>query len=170
MKYRAKPVNELRDELGIPDYGNPIFDGQHSPALVLALFSKYFAAPQPDWPSQTRITGFPFYDGRHETGMPRELLEFLNSGAAPVVFTLGSSAVWVARDFFRESMAAAKRLGRRAVLLIGDERNRPQEPLTPEMIAVDYAPLNRCLRARAPWSIMAVWYYFPGTSAQLSQP
>ncbi|MCM3870747.1 MAG: glycosyltransferase [Pyrinomonadaceae bacterium] len=143
--YRAKLVDELRDELGIPDYGNPIFDGQHSPGLVLALFSKYFAAPQPDWPPQTQITGFAFYDGRHETAMSPELLEFLNSGSAPVVFTLGSSAVWVARDFFQESIAAAKKLGRRAVLLIGDQRNRPPEPLPPEMIAVDYAPYEALL-------------------------
>jgi UDP:flavonoid glycosyltransferase YjiC (YdhE family) len=143
--YRAKLVDELREELGIPDYGNPAFDGQHSPALVLALFSKHFAAPEPDWPPQTRITGFAFYDGRHETAMPPELLEFLNSGAAPIVFTLGSSAVWVARDFFHESIAAAKKLGRRAVFLIGDERNRPQEPLPPELIAVDYAPFESLL-------------------------
>jgi rhamnosyltransferase subunit B len=144
-KYRSKPVDELRDELGIPDYGNPIFDGQHSPSLVLALFSKYFAAPQPDWPPQTRVTGFPFYDGRHETAMPSELLAFLNSGAAPIVFTLGSSAVWVARDFFQESISAAKKLGRRAVLLIGDARNLPRETLPPEMIAVDYAPFESLL-------------------------
>ena len=143
--YRAKQIDELREELGIPDYGNPAFEGQHSPALVLALFSKHFAEPQPDWPLQTKVTGFAFYDGRHETAMPPDLLEFLNTGAAPIVFTLGSSAVWVARDFFHESIAAAKRLGRRAVLLIGDERNRPQEPLPPEMIAVDYAPFESLL-------------------------
>jgi rhamnosyltransferase subunit B len=143
--YRPKVVDELREELGIPDYGNPAFDGQHSPALVLALFSKHFASSQPDWPPQTRITGFAFYDGLHETAMPPELLGFLNAGAAPIVFTLGSSAVWVARDFFQESIVAAKKLGRRAVLLIGDRRNRPQEPLPPGMIAVDYAPFESLL-------------------------
>lgn len=143
--YRSKEVDEIRLELDIPDYGNPAFDGQHSPALVLALFSKHFAAPQPDWPPQTRITGFAFYDGRHETAMPPELLEFLNAGEVPIIFTLGSSAVWVARDFFHESIAAAKKLERRAVLLIGDERNRPQEPLPPEVIAVDYAPFEALL-------------------------
>ncbi len=145
--YRAKLVDELREELGIPDYGNPVFDGQHSPALVLALFSRHFAVPQPDWPAQTQITGFPFYDGWHEKPMPPELLDFLNSGAAPIVFTLGSSAVWVARDFFHESIAAAKKLGRRAVLLIGDERNLPQEPLSSDMIAVDYAPFELLLES-----------------------
>ena len=44
---------------------------------------------------------------------------------------------WVARDFFRESIEAAKRLGQRAVLLIGDERNHPGA-LPEGMIAVDY--------------------------------
>jgi UDP:flavonoid glycosyltransferase YjiC (YdhE family) len=77
--------------------------------------------------------------------MPRELLNFLEEGAPPIVFTLGSSAVWVARDFYRESIAAAKLVGRRAVLLIGDERNRPTEPLPPGVLAVDYAPYEALL-------------------------
>ncbi len=73
--------------------------------------------------------------------MPAELLEFLDEGEAPIVFTLGTSAVWVAKDFYRESIAAAKLLGRRAVLLIGDERNQI-ETLPPGMIAVNYAPFK----------------------------
>jgi UDP:flavonoid glycosyltransferase YjiC (YdhE family) len=103
-----------------------------------------FAQPQPDWPPQTKICGFCFYDGRHSLPMPVELERFLDDGPRPVVFTLGSSAVWVARDFFRESIEAAKRLGRRAVLLVGDDRNRPEE-LPEGMIAVDYAPYQALL-------------------------
>jgi MGT family glycosyltransferase len=142
--YKAKAITEFRDELGLEDNGNPMFEGQHSPALVLALFSKVFAQPQPDWPPQTRVTGFCFYDGSREAEVPDELLRFLDSGAPPIVFTLGSSAVWVARDFFRESIEAARRVGRRAVLLIGDERNLP--PFLPEgVIAVDYAPYQSLL-------------------------
>jgi rhamnosyltransferase subunit B len=143
--YRAKAFDTLRHELEIPDFGNPVFDGQHSPALILALFSKIFAQPQPDWPPQTRITGFPFYDGRHENEMPHELVQFLDSGESPIVFTLGSSAVWVARDFFKESIIAAEMLGRRAILLIGDERNRLTESLPPRIIAVNYAPYQSLL-------------------------
>ena len=142
--YKAKAVAEFREELGLEDFGNPTFEGQHSPTLVLALFSRVFAQPQPDWPPQTHVTGFCFYDGRHNLPMPVELERFLDDGPAPIVFTLGSSAVWVARDFFRQSIEAAKRLGRRAVLLIGDERNRP-EVLPEGMIAVDYAPYQSLL-------------------------
>jgi UDP:flavonoid glycosyltransferase YjiC (YdhE family) len=143
--YRNKPYEEFRAELGLPDRGGPVFEGQHSPTLILALFSELFAQPQPDWPPQTRITGFAFYDGRDELGMPAELTKFLDDGAPPIVFTLGTSAVWVARDFYRESIAAAKSLGRRAVLLIGDDRNRLPEALPPGMIAVNYAPFEALL-------------------------
>jgi rhamnosyltransferase subunit B len=139
QRYRAKPIDTFREELGIPDYGNALFEGQHSPALVLALFSRIFAAPQPDWPQQTRVAGFAFFDERHEPKMSLALSHFLNDGPAPIIFTLGSSAVWVARDFFSESIAVAKKLGRRAVLLIGDVRNAPKEALPPEMLAVEYA-------------------------------
>lgn len=146
--YGNKLYVQFRSELGLPDRGNPVFEGQHSPLLVLALFSRLFAQPQPDWPPQARVTGFAFYDGQHELNeaeMPAELTEFLDQGPAPLIFTLGTSAVWVARDFYRESIAAAKQLGRRAVLLIGDERNQLQESLPPEIIAVDYAPFEALL-------------------------
>lgn len=142
--YKAKAIAEFREELGLSDFGNPTFEGQHSPALVLAMFSRVFAQPQPDWPPQTKVTGFCFYDGRHSLQMPVELERFLNAGPAPVVFTLGSSAVWVARDFYRESIEAARLLGRRAVLLVGDERNRI-ETLPEGMIAADYAPYQALL-------------------------
>lgn len=144
-RYRPKRVDSFRMELGLPDLGNPVFEGQHSPTLVLALFSRLFAAPQPDWPSQTQTTGFAFYDGKHELQMPRELSRFLDEGPPPVVFTLGTSAVWIARDFYRESIAAARALGRRAVLLIGDQRNLPPEVLPEEIIAIDYAPFEALL-------------------------
>jgi rhamnosyltransferase subunit B len=142
--YKAKTVTDFRDELGLADTGNPMFEGQHSPTLVLALFSEVFAKPQPDWPPQTKVTGFCFYDGHHEIQMPPELLRFLDNGTPPIVFTLGSSAVWVARDFFQQSIEAAKRLDRRAVLLIGDQRNLPGT-LPEGMIAVDYAPYQSLL-------------------------
>ncbi|HKP80802.1 MAG TPA: glycosyltransferase [Pyrinomonadaceae bacterium] len=159
--YKAKAVTEFRDELGLPDTGNPMFEGQHSSTLVLALFSEVFAKPQPDWPPQTKITGFCFYDGHLESQMSPELLRFLDNGAQPIVFTLGSSAVWVARDFFHESIEAAKRLGRRAVLIIGDERNRLSS-LPEGIIAVDYVPYQSLL----PRACAVVHHGGVGTTSQ----
>lgn len=137
--YKAKAITDFRDELGLANTGNPMFEGQHSPTLVLALFSELFGQRQPDWPPQSEITGFCFYDGNHNVEIPIEFQHFLDNGAPPIVFTLGSSAVWVARDFFDESIRAAKLLGRRAVLLIGDERNLPRA-LPEGIIALDYVP------------------------------
>ena len=143
-QYRAVAFNKFREELGIPYYGNPTFEGQHSPTLILAMFSPVFGPPQPDWPTQTKTTGFCFYDGHHEHSMSETLIKFLNTGPAPIIFTLGSTAVWVARDFYAESIKAAQQLGQRAILLIGDERNRPAE-LPDGIIAADYAPYQSLL-------------------------
>ena len=162
QSYRPQVLFRLRDELGLGHYGHPVFEGQHSPNLVLALFSKLFAAAQPDWPRHTRITGFAFYDGHRELEMPAELSKFLDEGEPPIVFTLGSSAVWVARDFFHESIAAARQLKRRAVLLVGDERNLPVEPLPSEIIAVNYAPYQSLL----PRACAMVHHGGVGTTAQ----
>jgi rhamnosyltransferase subunit B len=149
----AAPVYRLRAELGLKRGGNPMLEGQHSPRMVLALFSSAIAPRQPDWPPQTRVTGFPFYDRRDRTGdeesIDPSLLKFLDAGEPPVVFTLGSSAVYVAGDFYEQSLAAARAIGARALLLTGEPWNRPAE--LPEWAAAfDYAPYGELLpRARA---------------------
>lgn len=148
-----KPAAELRAELGLPPNGSAIIEGQHSPTLVLALFSKVLADARPDWPPNTHVTGFCFYDRRDlEQDEPRlepALQKFLDEGEPPIVFTLGSAAVWNAGDFYQESIAALSSLGQRAVLLIGDARNLPREALPHGIAAFDYAPFGELLpRAR----------------------
>ena len=160
-QYKARAVTAFRDSIGVEDYGNPMFEGQHSPTCVLALFSKVFAQPQPDWPPQTHTTGFCFYDGRHEVQISDELQSFLDAGPPPIVFTLGSSAVWVAQDFFAQSIEAARRLGQRAVLLIGDERNR-LDNLPEDILAVAYAPYQTLL----PRASVVVHHGGVGTTSQ----
>lgn len=140
-----EPVYQLRSRLGLPQGGHPVFEGQHSPALVLALFSKALGQTQPDWPTQTIITGFPFYDRKDETSIAPELINFLDDGEPPIVFTLGSTAIFVADDFYSESLAATRLLNRRAVLLIGDARNMPKEPLPAQVAVFDYAPYGEIL-------------------------
>jgi UDP:flavonoid glycosyltransferase YjiC (YdhE family) len=143
-----KPVYDLRAELGMPRGEQPIMGGQHSPTKVLALFSKLLASPQPDWPANSVVTGFPFYDRRDyfgERAIPSDLQEFLDHGPAPIVFTLGSSAFWIARDFYRDSIQAAQALGRRALLLIGHARNLPPSPLPEGVAAFEYAPYSEVL-------------------------
>lgn len=148
MEKMTEPVYRLRAELGLPRGAQPLLGGQHSPSLVLALFSSVLAKPQADWPSKTRVTGFPFYDRRDffgESETPLDVSRFLNDGPPPIVFTLGSSAFWVAKDFYRDSIKAAQALGQRALLLIGHERNLPDKPLAEGIAAFEYAPFGEVL-------------------------
>ena len=111
----VRPYDDLRSQLRVADCGNPIFEGGHSPFLELALFSPVFGPPQPDWPRNAIATGFPFFE--QPILEDPVLSEWLASGPAPAVFTLGSTAVMTPGDFFRESEAAARTLGVRALLL-----------------------------------------------------
>jgi UDP:flavonoid glycosyltransferase YjiC (YdhE family) len=124
----AEPVYRLRAELGLDRGANVIFDAKHAPSLVLAMFSPLLGEPQPDWPPNTEITGFVFYDGDGgKQELPEEVEEFLQAGEPPVVFTLGSAAVLDAGDFYEQSAEAARIAGVRAVLLVGtDPRNVPR--------------------------------------------
>jgi rhamnosyltransferase subunit B len=137
----VQPVLDLRRELGLPPRGHPLFEGWRSPKLDLALFSRCLAEPQPDWPPQAEITGFPFFDRHHEQqGLSGELKRFLDSGPAPVVFTLGTSAVGAPGNFYRESLRAVERIGVRAVFLTGQHPQGLPDPLPDGVIAADYAP------------------------------
>jgi UDP:flavonoid glycosyltransferase YjiC (YdhE family) len=140
----ADPWHRLRSEIGLPPTrANPLFEGMHSPLLVLALFSKLIADKQPDWPPQTVITGFPHFDQDGENGLPPALARFLDDGPPPIVFTLGVSAAMVAGQFYEHSVAAAKRLGRRAVLILGKGSHNQQTSLPDGMVAFEYAPFSR---------------------------
>jgi len=144
LRFLAAPWDRLRAEIGLPPARgeNPLGDS-HSPLLVLALFSKLLAAPQPDWPPRTVLTGFPLFDQDGTAGLSPALARFLDDGPPPVVFTLGCSAVMVAGRFYDQSAAAARRLGRRAVLIAGQNpRNRPAT-LPSSMIACAYAPFSQ---------------------------
>ena len=138
-------IYKLRDELGLPETEHPLFEGQYAPDLNLALFSRVLMEPQADWPANTVMTGFPFFDKNDNQPPDIDLLRFLGRGPAPIVFTLGSAAVHLAGDFYRESIKTAKLLKRRAVLLVGNEKNRPTERLPEDIIAVNYAPFGELL-------------------------
>lgn len=146
LDHMLKAVYQLRAELGMPKGEQPLLGGQHSPQRVLALFSPVIGRPQPDWPPKTSVTGFAFYDRRDffgETEMQTELLRFLDDGPPPIIFTLGSSAFWVAENFYLDSLKSAQALGRRALLLIGHQRNMPGDSLPQGIAAFEYAPFEQ---------------------------
>jgi rhamnosyltransferase subunit B len=142
MRSWVEPVHRLRSELGLPPGRHPLVGGQHSPTLVLALFSNVLAKVQPDYPPNALITGFPFYDAADKRPPEPALLRFLDAGDPPIVFTLGSSAVWIAEDFYRVGIEAAQRLNRRAVLLAGEGSGIAPGRLPHGVAAFEYAPHN----------------------------
>ncbi|MGB6687098.1 MAG: glycosyltransferase [Terracidiphilus sp.] len=185
-----EPVYELRRELGLPKGANPLFDAKHSPYLVLALFSRVLGTEQKDWPANTKITGFCFYDADGgNTALPPHLEEFLAAGPPPVVFTLGSAAVLAAGNFYEVSAKAAIKLGIRAVLLIGaDQRNRPRQKLPDSICVAEYAPYSglfprvamvvhqggvgttaQCLRAGKPMLIMPYSHDQPDNARRMKR-
>jgi UDP:flavonoid glycosyltransferase YjiC (YdhE family) len=157
-------IYELRRELGLPKGANPLFDAKHSPSLVLALFSRVLGAEQKDWPANTLITGFCYYDAdAGNQALPPNLEKFMDAGEPPVVFTLGSAAVLAAGSFYEFSARAAIRLGIRAVLLIGtDPRNQLKTALPESICVAEYAPYSALFNRAA----MVVHQGGVGTTAQ----
>jgi rhamnosyltransferase subunit B len=142
-----EPVRRLRAEVGLSPGKHPIHEGQFSHELVLAMFSRVLAKPQPDWPLNTRITGHSFYDGSGRDRLSPDLERFLNSGPAPVVFTLGTSLVGkgpAAGPFYRESLKATRILKLRSLFLVGnDPKNHLPVPLPEGVAVVDRAPFSK---------------------------
>jgi rhamnosyltransferase subunit B len=163
-RHWGTPINDLRRRLGLHEVQNPVLDDMFSPYGNQAWFSKLMAQPQPDWPARLDVTGYVFYDRLAPgAGFSPELSRFLDAGPPPVVFTLGSSAVMDAGSFYRESVLAVQKLGCRAVLLVGpDPRNRPAQPLSPNVFVAEYAPYSQLF----PRAAATVHQGGSGTTAQ----
>lgn len=140
-------LNGFRAELGLPPVERVLKDWIHSPEMVIGLFPEWFAAPQPDWPPNTHLTGFPLIhldDGR-ET--PSDVEDFLSKGDPPIVFTLGT-AMRFAKRFFEVSVEVCLRTGRRGVLLTQFSEQVPA-PLPPGVRHFQYVPFDRLLSRSA---------------------
>lgn len=142
-RFLAQPWYRLRAEIGLPPTteGNPLADS-HSPLLVLALFSQLLADKQRDWPPHSVITGFPFFDRERDAALPLPLARFLEDGPPPIVFTLGSAVSMNPGEFYERSLACAKLLNRRAVLILGRGTLDALPRCSAEVIAVEYAPFR----------------------------
>ncbi len=133
------PIVDLRRTLNLTTDASPLFEGQFSPLGTLALFSRCFAVPQPDWPPNVTVAGFARYD--HPEVLAPELVSFLDGGPAPILFTLGSGAVMDPGNFFEESLLAADKLGMRAVLLTGPQGfGKPLHNPPDSVFVTDYVP------------------------------
>jgi rhamnosyltransferase subunit B len=131
-------LNEFRQELGLPRVKRLYSTWVNSPQRILGLFPEWYGSA-PDWPPQTRVTGFVRYD-QATGGVPPEVEDFLSSGEPPIVFTFGS-AMRQGAELFRVSVEACKLLGKRGLLLARGKEQIPAD-LPPNVMHAEYAPFS----------------------------
>jgi len=119
-----EPLHALRAEIGLePTRLNPLFEGQFGASGAIGLYSSLIGNVRADYPKPTALPGFASFDSNDGAppALDRALAEFLDAGPPPLVFTLGSLIVHSPGAFYRESVTAARILGMRAVLLVGED-------------------------------------------------
>jgi rhamnosyltransferase subunit B len=139
----GSPLNRFRAELHLPPVRHVLTQWCHSPDRVIGLFPDWFAPPQPDWPKQTVLTGFPLFDERDVTPISDDLARFLDNGSPPIAFTPGS-AMMHGQEFFAAGAEACRILGRRGLLLSRHVEQIPKN-LPPEVMHAAYAPFSQIL-------------------------
>jgi rhamnosyltransferase subunit B len=153
-------LNGLRDELGLPPVKRVFGKFMHQTDMLLGLFPDWFGAPQPDWPANTRLVGFPLWDAHGSVDLAPEVEDFLAAGTPPIAFSPGS-ANREAHQFFQAAVEACERIGRRGILLTKYADQLPAN--LPRSIGhFGFVPLSRLL----PQTAALVHHGGIGTCAQ----
>jgi len=137
-------LNQIRKQNCLPPIKSVMRKWMHSTDQVLGAFPDWYAKPQPDWPPNTVLTGFPVYDRPEDQTLTPELEAFLRAGEAPVVFTAGS-AMAHSKKHFETAVAAAQQTGLRAILVSAFPEQIPQN-LPSTIMHVQYAPFSVLFR------------------------
>jgi rhamnosyltransferase subunit B len=160
-KVFAPNINRFRQRLHLPAINN-IFGGwMHSPQKNIGLFPDWFAALQRDWPPQTQLTNFVYYDKQKGTEeLSEELETFLSTGSAPIIFTAGT-AMKHADQFFLDCIETCQLLGQRGILLTQHPEQLPAA-LPQGIRHFAYVPFSEVL----PRALALVHHGGIGTTAQ----
>ena len=130
----GRGLTAARQALGLPPQpGTPLLDFGGEVPMKLALWSDRFA-PLPASATGFRAVGFP---PAPPGPLPDEVDAWIEAGPPPLVITLGSIAHRLGGDdFWTESVAMARAMGLRAVLLHG----HAPVPTGPDLLALPYCP------------------------------
>jgi rhamnosyltransferase subunit B len=109
-----RQLNVFRDAIGLPPLQSFFHDALHGAEGVAALFPRWFAAPQPDWPTRVRQFGFPI--GSHARPLSDPLENFLKSGEPPLVWTHGSANFDIGH-FQSRALEVSRELNLRCLLI-----------------------------------------------------
>jgi UDP:flavonoid glycosyltransferase YjiC (YdhE family) len=156
----GKELNGLRREIGLPPVRRVFGQFLHQTDMVLGMFPDWFGPPQPDWPPNTHLVGFPLWDAHDSAELSPAVREFLAAGDAPIAFSPGS-ANREAHQFFRAAVEACEQLGRRGILLTKYAEQLPAN-LPRSVQHFGFVPLSRLL----PHTAALVHHGGIGTCAQ----
>lgn len=109
-------LDDQRAELGLPPLPRRTPPPRRRPARLYG-FSPAVVPPPSDWTTDDHVTGYWFTEA--DTTLPADLVDFLDAGEPPVYLGFGSMPdrdPAAAADLL---LTAARRVGRRAVLLSG---------------------------------------------------
>jgi UDP:flavonoid glycosyltransferase YjiC (YdhE family) len=168
VNLRMKRLRDFRRRVGLTGAQDDLFldfGRENGASKIFGLYSPRFASRPPDGPINMEVPGFPFYEphdeSRRDLGGP--LKDFLAAGDAPIVFTLGSFAPQVSGGFYDVSIAAARAVGRRAVLLAGPtDADRLGASIGPNELVCQDAPHGKLF----PFAAGVVHHGGIGTTAQ----
>jgi rhamnosyltransferase subunit B len=130
-------LNRVRASAGLKPIRR-ILTNWFSPTLVLGMFPDWFGPPQLDWPRQTRLTGFPLFDGAIERRLPPQIIEFVSRKKPTVIFTFGSGMM-LARELCEAASRVCSALDIQGLIL---NRHHTRENFPPFMVQTAFLPFR----------------------------
>lgn len=137
------PLNAWRAQYGLPPVEHYMAHIYSEADASVALFPTWFAKPQSDWPSPLLMGAFPLFEPDAHPQFSPELLQFLQAGAAPVVFAPGSAQAQAGK-YFVKAFKVVERLGLRAIFLTQYPDQLPKD-LPASVLWQSYVPFGALL-------------------------
>ncbi len=141
--YVDRPVNQVRAKLGLAPMRDVLYRESHEGTRVLGLWSRHYRGPREDDPKQSQICGYCFFDrarGDKDAVLEPALERFLGKaeerGRPAIVFTLGTTIVHHAREFYEIAVRACREIDRPCVLLTGKDEAGPASARGAEDVCV----------------------------------
>ncbi len=134
----------LRRRLGLCAGPHPRFEGLYSADLNLLMTSPLLAAAQPDWPRNTVVSGFGWFEPRFigDGGQMEQLAAFAQAGSPPVVFAPGGGLRAQPRAFIEDALGACHEVGCRGIIVTGKAFHQVA-PSHPDILFTGYFPYAR---------------------------
>jgi rhamnosyltransferase subunit B len=156
-------IKKFRKEIGLLPQVRKVNRWMLSPDKVIGFFPDWYGRPQPDWPPNIELVGFPLCEEGQpqDCALPAELEEFLSAGDAPIIFTPGTPNKNRYASFFEKAVEATKKIGARAIFISQFKEQVPRN-LPPHVRYFPYLPFSQVF----PRASAVVFHGGIGTIAQ----